>query len=79
MKHFIIIACIALSLIIFLDTVDAGHALVMFLLAGIIPGTNIAIEAGRMMELFALLIGFTLSRVTMSVARQTTNRRQLAY
>lgn len=79
MKNFIIAACLALSLIIILDTVDAGHALVMFVLAGIIPGTNIILGADQTLELFALLIGFTLSRITLFVLRQTTERRQLAY
>jgi len=69
MKKTLTILCISLSLILILDSVNAGHALVMFFLAGIIPGTNVAISAASMLEFFTLLIGFTLSRVTISLIR----------
>ena len=80
MKKTIIIACVSLSLFMIFDSLNAGHALVMFVLAGVIPGTNVAIDASRMLEFFALLIGFTLSRVTLHVVRIGFVRRQrLAY
>ena len=56
-----------------LDSVNAGQALTMFFLAGVIPGTNTSIEAGQMFELFTLLIGFTLSRITLSLFRLAKN------
>jgi hypothetical protein len=62
-----------------LDSMNAGHALVMFFLAGVIPGTNVAIDAARMLELFTLLIGFTLSRITMSLMRIGNMRPHLTY
>ncbi len=46
-----------------LDSLNAGHALMMFLLAGIIPGTSISLSADVMMQFFALLIGFVLARL----------------
>jgi len=52
-----------------LDTMNAGHALAMFLLAGIIPGTNTSIDADRMLEYIFLLTGLTLSRITTSLLR----------
>ena len=52
-----------LSLILILDSINAGHAIAMFILAGIIPGTNIAVSADRMLEVCVLLIGFILSRI----------------
>lgn len=63
MKKIITIALITFSLLIILDSLNFGHAIMMFLLAGVIPGTNIAIDGARMLEFFALAAGFTLARV----------------
>lgn len=75
MKRFITITTLTLSALIILDTLDAGHALMMFLLAGIIPGTNITLSATQTLNLFALLAGFTLSRTTLSFVRTYRGRR----
>ncbi len=69
MKKALTIIFVSLSLILILDSVNAGHALVMFFLAGIIPGTNVAISASSMLQAFTFLIGFTLSRVTIGLFR----------
>jgi len=69
MKKALTILFLSLSIMIILDSLNAGHALFMFLLAGVIPGTNIAISASNMLEFFTLLIGFTLSRVTINLIR----------
>jgi len=69
MKKALTIIFVSLSFILILDSVNAGHALVMFLLAGVIPGTNITISGSSMLEGFTLLIGFTLSRITISLFR----------
>jgi len=53
-----------------LDSLNAGHLLMMFLLAGIIPGTTIVLSPNDMMSLFALLIGFVLARITNAVIIQ---------
>ncbi|MDB5161723.1 MAG: hypothetical protein JWM52_231 [Candidatus Saccharibacteria bacterium] len=63
MRRVVIISCVILSGLMILDSLNAGHALMMFLLAGIIPGTSIALSADVMMQFFALLIGFVLARV----------------
>lgn len=63
MKNIIIITCLALSALLILDSLNAGHALAMFYLAGEIPGTQIALSASTMMEFFALLTGFVLARI----------------
>lgn len=55
------------SLILILDSMSFGHAIAMFLLAGIIPGTNIIISGGQMLTFFALMIGFTLARVSIRI------------
>ena len=63
MKKTITIICIILSSILILDSMDAWHAIAMFYLAGEIPGTHQSLNAGTMMELFALLIGFVIARI----------------
>jgi len=64
MKKVITIICIALSAILILDSMNMWHALVMFYVAGEIPGTRQSLSAGTMMQLFALLIGFVIARVS---------------
>lgn len=67
MKKALTILFLSLSAIIILDSLNAVHALMMFLLAGVIPGTNITVSGDRMLEIFTVLIGFTLSRVTLNL------------
>lgn len=50
------------SLVLILESLNAGHALTMFLLVGAIPGTSVAIDAAHMLALFASLLGFVLAR-----------------
>lgn len=64
MKKTIVIICTVLSALMILDSMYAGEALMMFLLAGVIPGTNITISAQHMMEAFALLMGFVIARLS---------------
>ena len=51
------------SLIVILDSFNAGQALVAFVLTGIIPGTNIAVSPTFMLMLYALIAGFAFSRL----------------
>ncbi len=74
MKKALTILFLSLSAILILDSLNAVHALMMFLLAGVIPGTNIAISGDRMLEFFTLLIGFTLSRITTHLIRLRTQQ-----
>lgn len=67
----IVTTCLILSAIMILDSMNAGYAIVMFLLAGVIPGTNVAISGAHMLELFVLLIGIVLSRITLRVMRSS--------
>ena len=64
MRNTIIFTCLVLSGLMILDSLNAGHALMMFFLAGVIPGTNIAISAQVMVEFFALASGFVFARLT---------------
>ncbi|HWT39857.1 MAG TPA: hypothetical protein VN081_01095 [Dongiaceae bacterium] len=63
MKKLVTIIFLSLSAILILDSMNVGQAVAMFLLAGVIPGTNIALSGTIMLEVFALLIGFTLARI----------------
>lgn len=71
MKKTLTIIFTILSLVIILDAFNAGEALFMFYLAGVIPGTDLAINANRMLEIFTLLIGFTLSRIAITLFRKS--------
>ena len=74
MKRIIIITCITLSALLILDTMNAGHAIVMFYLAGQIPGTNLTLSATVMLQIFALLIGFVLARISNVAIFSLVNR-----
>jgi len=63
MKNTITIIATTLSLLLILDSFNFGHALMMFYLAGVIPGTNFAIDGAQMLEFFAIIAGFTVARV----------------
>ena len=78
MKKTAAIILTALSLLMILDSFNFGHALMMFLLAGVIPGTNIAIDGARMLEFFALIAGFTVARLTTHVIRSIKPRTTAA-
>lgn len=69
MKKSIAIAFIIMSLLLILDSFDFSHTLMMFLLAGIIPGTNIAINGTQMLQIFAVAGGFTVARVMTYLAK----------
>ena len=66
MKKTLSIILTAASLVLILDTLNAGQAVGMFFLVGAIPGTNINISASGMLILCALFGGFTVSRIATS-------------
>lgn len=74
MKKAIITACFILSGLIILDSFNTAHVLMMFFLAGIIPGTNISMSAQHMMEVFALLTGFVVARLMSRAFRLVSQR-----
>jgi hypothetical protein len=76
MKKTIAFIFILLSLALILDSVNFSHALMMFYLAGIVPGTNIAIDAARMLEFFTLIAGFIFARIIMLITRSMNPRSQ---
>jgi len=64
MKKTITIISLILSAVLILDTMNVWHALFMFYLAGEIPGTRSSVSASIMLQVFALLIGFVLARLS---------------
>jgi hypothetical protein len=63
MKKTTLIICLSLSALLILDSMNIWHAIVMFYLAGEIPGTRSSLSAVTMMQVFALLIGFVIARI----------------
>lgn len=64
MNKIIISVCIVGSALIFADSIDIAHWFVLFLLAGIIPGTDIALSPVDMMAAFATAMTVIILRVT---------------
>lgn len=67
MQKTLAIIFISLSSLIILDSLDFGHALMLFLFAGVIPGTSITLSPVQTLELFALLIGVVMGRISASL------------
>jgi len=63
MKKTIAITLTIFSLLIILDSFNFGHAVMMFYLAGVIPGTNVILDGTQMLQLFAGIAGFIVARV----------------
>lgn len=64
MKKAIIYICIISSLLLILDTVNAANSLVLFLLAGVVPGTDFRIAPIDMMSATATAITIVVLRIT---------------
>ena len=69
MKKTSAIILTVLSLLLILDSFNFGHALMMFYLAGVIPGTSIILDGSQMLELFAIIAGFIVARVMNYIVR----------
>lgn len=64
MKKAVIIISSIGSLLIILESLNAGNSLTLFLLAGVVPGTNIRIPAIDMMAATATAITIIVLRLT---------------
>jgi hypothetical protein len=71
MKKILTTTFIILSIMLILDSMNFGHALMMFYLAGIIPGTTTSIDADSMLEFFVLISGFTFARIMTYLIRSS--------
>jgi len=65
MKKAIIIACLAISALIILDSLRIDHWLILLFLAGVVPGTNILISPIDMMAATATAITIIVLRLTL--------------
>lgn len=74
MKKALTITFLGLSALLILDSMNFAHALAMFLLAGVIPGTNFTLSASFTLQLFALLFGFVIARTLIVLKRNNTLR-----
>lgn len=77
MKKIIAITLIILSALLILDSANAGHAFMMLFLAGVVPGTNVAIDASFMLQIFAATTGFVVARL-MLIGLRAVNTRSIA-
>lgn len=65
MKKVIVILSLVGSLLIMADTIDVGHWIVLFVLAGVIPGTNISIAPVDVMAAVATAVTVVVLRITL--------------
>lgn len=75
MKKNITIIAITLSTLLILDSMNFSHALMMFLLAGVIPFTNITIDGAQMLEFIFIVAGFLFARITLYIGRNIKLRQ----
>ena len=66
MRKVIITTSLVFSALIILDSLNLGHALMMFLVAGQIPGTKFALDATTMLWLSMGALGFIVGRLSSS-------------
>jgi hypothetical protein len=77
MKKTLTIILVIASALLILDSVNFAHAVMLFLLAGVIPGTNILITPAETMMLCALIGGFVLSRTIIPSLSRSTSKKSL--
>jgi hypothetical protein len=64
MRKVIMTICLTGSMIIILDSLQAGHYLILLLFVGLIPGTNIYLSPIDMMAAMATAMTVVILRVT---------------
>ncbi len=64
MKKTITITSLILSAVLILDSMNVGAALVMFVIAGQVPGTSTSLDANTLLFFYVLVGGFIASRLT---------------
>lgn len=65
MRKLIILFCLIGSSLIILDSFNFAHSIMMFLLAGVIPGTNFALSPIDMMAASATAITLILLKIAL--------------
>lgn len=64
MKKTITIISIIGALLLILDSANAGHGLMLWVFAGIIPGTNILVSPVGVMAIYVVAITLVILRLT---------------
>lgn len=64
MKKAITIICTIGAMLLILDSVNAAHSLILFLFAGVIPGTNLLVSPTAMMIATSAAIVIIILRLT---------------
>lgn len=75
MRNVIIALCLIGSLTLILSAFQAGQAVLMFLLAGVIPGTNISLSPTETLVIICLIAGFVISRITIPTFTQLFSKK----
>ncbi len=68
-RRLIIVACLALSGMMILDSLNVGHAVMMLLIAGQIPGTNYYVDANTMLLALTMIFGILCGRAAAQLLR----------
>lgn len=75
MKKTVALIFTILSALLILDSLNAGQALLMFVLAGQVPGTSIIISASVMLQAYLVLIGFVCARLFIAALNSLSAQR----
>ena len=75
MKKTIIIASLAGSLILILDSTNAAYNVLMFLIAGIVPGTNILLPPMAMLVGISAMTAIIIFRVFTTLTNMFFNQK----
>jgi len=83
MKKTITLTAIIISLLIIFEVTNFGQSLLLFLLAGVIPGTNIALPAttvliGIIVTLCLVIISIALFNATRIISSNRLTRHHIA-
>ncbi|MCX6728432.1 MAG: hypothetical protein NTV39_01525 [Candidatus Saccharibacteria bacterium] len=62
MRKYLTVFFLISSLLIILDSIHFGYALMMFFFAGIIPGTNLQLTPEEMLILYVIAAGIVVIR-----------------
>jgi hypothetical protein len=80
LKNTITLLALIGSGLIILDSFHVYDTLAAFIIAGVIPGTDIEIAPQQMLDIFVLAFGFMASRfVTKRLRARNSNQQELFY
>ncbi len=77
MRKTIITTCLVASLIIIVDSARIGYILLIFLLSGIIPGTNLLVPPNVMLAGFGVITTIILLSIFVSMVNSLQNNKNI--